>query len=432
MGLTFDISVSAFTVFLQGILSFFSPCVLPILPVYISYFSGGAKTIHEDGTITYNQKKVFLHTLLFVLGISITFFVLGFGFTAFGQFFTQNQSIIAGISGIIMIFFGIYQLGFFKKIVSLESEHRLNLKFNTENLGLFSTFLLGFTFSFAWTPCIGPILTSVLLMASSSEQSSRAFLLILCYTLGFIIPFLVVGIFTTSVLGFFKKHQNIIKYSIKIGAILLILMGTMTLFSISTLSNEQTVQAETTQNEENIAIEETDNTDDAESTADENRTSTDDSAEEVDDNEVQTIPIFDFTLEDQYGQSHTLSEYEGQVVFLNFWATWCSPCKEELPYIQQIYEEYGLNAEDVVILSVVRPNLGQEGDTEYITEFLSTNELSYPVLMDTTGSVMSNYGISAFPTTFMIDKNSNIYGYVTGGLPYETMQSIVDQTLAIE
>ncbi|MFI3115876.1 MAG: cytochrome c biogenesis protein/redoxin [Clostridia bacterium] len=399
MNFNFDISVSALTVFIQGILSFFSPCVLPILPLYISYFAGGTSTKLDDGTIIYNQKKVFLHTLFFVLGISITFFVLGFSFTAFGQFFSKNQDIIAIISGLLMILFGIYQLGVIKKTVFLEKEHRLNLKFDMKNLNLFSTFILGFTFSFAWTPCVGPILASVLLMAGTSTDNTRAFLLILCYTIGFIIPFLCLGIFTSAVLNFLKRKQNIVKYSIKLGGCLLIVMGAMTLNSVD-------IQAETLDNNE----------------------LKNDEIAEVEENSLS----YTFNLTDQYGKTHNLDDYQGKVIFINFWATWCPPCIAELPYIQKIYENFGYNEGEVIILGVTTPGVFNESGEEYISNYLQENGYEFPVMMDFTGKILSDFDVTAFPTTFMIDKNGDVFGNVTGGLTIDMMTTMIEQTLYAE
>ena len=109
MGFDLEISVPALTVFIQGILSFFSPCVLPLVPLYVGYLAGGAKTVEADGTIRYPRGRVMWNTLFFVLGISATFFLLGFGFTALGQFFSDNRLWFARISGIIMVLFGLYQ-----------------------------------------------------------------------------------------------------------------------------------------------------------------------------------------------------------------------------------------------------------------------------------------------------------------------------------
>ena len=122
MGFDLEISVPALTVFIQGILSFFSPCVLPLVPLYVGYLAGGAKTVEADGTIRYPRGRVMWNTLFFVLGISATFFLLGFGFTALGQFFSDNRLWFARISGIIMVLFGLYQLGVFGHSMALERE----------------------------------------------------------------------------------------------------------------------------------------------------------------------------------------------------------------------------------------------------------------------------------------------------------------------
>lgn len=228
MGLTIQQSVPAFTIFLQGLLSFFSPCVLPLIPLYLGYLAGGGKQVNSQGEIDYPRGKVLLNTLFFVLGISATFFLLGFGFTVLGRFFSANKLWFARISGLIMLLFGLYQLGIFGQAKAIEGEHRLAFDLNRWVMGPIPAFLLGFTFSFAWTPCIGPVLAGVLLMAGNSASYLKSALLIGVYNLGFILPFLALGLFTGSVLAFFKKHRNIVSYTVKIGAVLLILMGIMT------------------------------------------------------------------------------------------------------------------------------------------------------------------------------------------------------------
>ena len=156
-------------VFLEGMLSFLSPCVLPLLPVYISYLAGNGKEIDEQGNIKYQRKKVFINTILFVLGISFAFFILGMSFSAIGTFFRQYQQTFTIIAGIFIILMGLVQLGAFK-ISFLEKEHKIQTKNNLKKMTPILAFILGFTFSFAWTPCIGPALASVLMLASSSES----------------------------------------------------------------------------------------------------------------------------------------------------------------------------------------------------------------------------------------------------------------------
>lgn len=442
MGFSVDLSIPALTVFLQGLISFFSPCVLPIIPIYISYFSGGAKTVDADGNIHYPRMKIFLHTVFFVLGISATFFILGYGFTALGGFFDSNRAWFAKISGIIMILFGLYQFGFLGNVNSLEKERRLPLNIDKLGMGPLAAFLLGFTFSFAWTPCIGPVMGSVLLMAGSSGTSSKAFLLIFIYVLGFVIPFLLTGLFTATILNFFKKHQGIVKYTVKIGAVLLIIMGIMTLTgfmngftnymsninpknissSQSTAASEANDAKENNSNQENTENKVSQN-------SEEKETSSDETSASGQQGQQALSPAPNFTLTDQYGNTHTLSDYKGKTVFLNFWATWCPPCRAEMPDIQKLYENTGENSEDLVIIGVAGPKMGQEQDVEGVTKFLADKQMSFPVVMDESSQTFYEYGIRSFPTTFMIDKDGNLFGYVEGAISYDTMESIVKQTM---
>lgn len=443
MGFEIEASIPAITVFIQGILSFFSPCVLPLVPLYVSYLAGGARQVDEDGRITYPRGKVLFHTLFFVLGISGAFFLLGFGFTALGIFFEDNRIWFARIAGIVMVMMGLYQLGVFGQSQVLATEHRLPFHLDRWVMGLVPALILGFTFSFAWTPCVGPTLGSVLLMAGSSGNAGKAAVLIGVYTLGFVLPFQAVGLFTGAVLDFFKKHMNVVKYTVKIGAVLLILMGVMTFTGFMNgmtdyLSDfgglagggatEEIVLGESadeqseTQPDESVTKHS-----ESETKPDETVTQPDGATTEAGENDP--IPAPDFTLTDQYGNEHTLSDYKGKTIFLNFWATWCPPCRSEMPEIQELYEDYGSNDGDLIVLGIAAPGYGGEGTVEEIKDFLEENEYTFPVVMDETAEMFYWYSISAFPTTFMIDADGNVYGYVQGAITGDIMESIVQQTM---
>ena len=423
MGFSIETSVSAVTVFLQGALSFFSPCVLPLVPLYVSYLAGGAAVVDADGVRRYPRGKIFLNTLFFVVGISFAFFLLGLSLTALGSFFSDYQVWFARTSGVIILLFGLYQLGLGKRSLVLEREHRLPFRLDKLAMNPATALVLGFTFSFAWTPCVGPTLSSVLLMASSAESSAAGFLLIGVYTLGFVLPFLAVGLFTGAVLDFFKSHQNVVRYTVKIGAVLLIAMGLLTLTGAAGSISADLAAISGTVQEAPAAPQE-----DASSGGDQDAGG-ETGGQAQEDAESPVVPAPDFTLTDQFGNSHTLSDYEGQTVFLNFWATWCGPCKMEMPDIQALYEEWGENAGDLVVLGVAGPDIGQEGSAEDIAAFLEENGYTYPVVMDDTGALFYQYGISAYPTTFMIDTAGNVFGYVQGAISREIMDDIVDQTM---
>jgi cytochrome c-type biogenesis protein len=159
---------------------------------------------------------------------------------------------------------------------------------------------------------------------------------------------------------------------------------------------------------------------------------------ETDETEAETeerVKAYDFTLTDQYGVEHQLSDYEGQVIFLNFWATWCPPCKEEMPDIEQLYRDHEMNSKDLVILAVAYPDedgsvsAQREMDTEGIKQFLIDNNYSFPVLMDVRGEAFNQYQISGLPTTYMIDHEGYFIGYVQGALPRELMDHFVNDAL---
>lgn len=207
------------TVFIAGLLSFFSPCILPVIPVYIGYFTEGTEK---------NEKKKFtlfsmpiLKAVVFVAGLSTSFILLGFGAGALG-------SILFGptflrIAGVIVIILGIHQTGLIK-LKFLNRESKVHLK-RTNKSDVIGSYLLGFTFSFGWTPCVGPVLAAVLGLSASEGSAAYGGFLMMIYSLGLLIPFLIMAIFSdyllTRVKGLYK-HMGKIKI---VGGVLIILMG---------------------------------------------------------------------------------------------------------------------------------------------------------------------------------------------------------------
>ncbi len=422
-GLVSTDHISFLFVFFEGLISFFSPCVLPLIPIYISYLAGNAKRTDENGVITYERKRVFFHTLFFVLGISFSFFILGLSFSALGSFFNNYKTLFSRIGGILIVLLGLFQIGFLD-MKMLDREHRLPFKLKLQNMNPLVAFLMGFTFSFAWTPCVGPALSSVLILASGAKSSLIGNLLVLVYALGFVLPFLVLGLFTTQTLNFIKKRQRMLKYTIKAGGVLLILIGIMTftgwMNGITSYLNSFSGGNYTANSSQSESI----------SSASEDNSSSEASSQQ----DKKTIPAFDFTLTDQYGNTHTLSDYKGKVVFLNFWATWCPPCRQEMPHIEELYNEYGKNSEDVIFIGVTNPKTDDHPNNtdvsiDEIKTFLTENGYTFPSVFDETGSVLTDYYVNAFPTTYMIDRDGNIFGYVSSALTKDMMKNIIEQTL---
>lgn len=411
-GFDLSVSVSLVTVFVQGILSFFSPCVLPLLPLYLGYLSGSMGDAQGAQT---SRVKTLVNTLFFVIGISAAFFLLALGMTALGQALHQYQKIIIQVGGILIIAFGLFQLGVFRPM-ALEQDRRIRFPLQKLAMSPLVALVFGFTFSFAWTPCVGPALASVLLMAGSADTALQGFALIGLYTLGFVLPFLAVALFAGGLLKLFQKHRNVVRYTVKVGGALLVVIGLLMVTGwMDTLSGS-------------LAGSDPQPTPTVQATAQPEVTDTPEATEAPQESQAP-IPALDFTLTDQFGNTHTLDQYKGKTILLNFWGTWCGPCRSEMPDLQAVYEDYGNNEKDLVVLGVAAPNLGQEGSAEDITAFLEENGYTYPTLMNEDASLFYSYGISSFPTTFMIDKNGNVYGYIMGAQSREVFDNIIQQTM---
>ena len=203
-----------FISFLEGIITFISPCLLPMLPIYISYFAGGD---------TKNTKKTLTGAFGFVFGFMVVFIALGALAGTIGSFLIKYQTAVNIISGLIVIIFGLNYLGIFK--LNLFQGSRKN--FNTDNLNFFSCVLFGIIFSIGWTPCVGAFLGSALMMASQQGKAFTGMLMLLSYSLGLGIPFILSAVLIQKLkttFDFIKKNYGIIN---TVSGILLIIVGIM-------------------------------------------------------------------------------------------------------------------------------------------------------------------------------------------------------------
>ena len=390
-------------VLLEGLISFFSPCVIPLLPLYMGYLAGSAKEKTEEGKIIYKRKKVFLYTLFFVLGISMSFFILGLSFTVIGSFLKEYKSIIAIIGGIIIIVLGLFQL----KIINfkfLQKEKKLKVNINPNKMNPVVAFIMGFLFSFAWTPCVGPALSSVLIMASSAESMLIGNLLVLIYAIGFIIPFLILGLFTGEVLIFLKKKQYILERIIQVGGILLILVGSYILITNIDITTSSKLEQNCGIDEETgLASCKTGNT------TTNNKTS---------------YKVEKFILKDQNDRTHNWKDYKDKVVLLHFWSTDCVACKKEIKELEKLYEHYDKNKQEVVLLSVVSPKLERKSSKK-IKKIIKQRNIDFPVLLDNTGEFFSKFEIISYPNTFIV-KDSIIKLTIPGASTFEKLTESVE------
>ena len=379
--------ISLALVFVEGLVSFLSPCVLPIIPIYMGYLAGNSNEKRNS------NKKVLLFTISFIFGILLAIFLMNASINLLQSFLKEHMTLFVRIGGILIVLLGIYQLGFIK-INFLQRTFRFSLKTDTK-MNVMVAFIMGFTFSFAWTPCIGPALSSILLLAASSGDFWYSNFLMIIYAFGFTLPFLVLGLFTNKALNWLNSHRDIVKYTTKIGAVILIIFGLM-MFSgkLNTISNYMSPS------QGQVSTNQAENSDDSVN--------------------------YGNALLNQDDKPISLADYHGKVVFLNFWATWCPPCQREMPEIQKLSEKYQ-NSEDIAILTVVMPG-GQEMDAAGIKKFLKEKGFTMPVIFDD-GRLSSSFQITSLPTTYMFDRDGNVYGSVVGQLSSDMMENIIDRTL---
>ena len=186
-------AVSVPTAFAFGLLSFFSPCVLPLVPAYLSYMSG--VSVEELMTARASQavRRTGAKSVLFVLGFSAVFVTMGATANFLGQLRAENMDVIMKVAGAVIAIFGLHMAGVFR-IKALYSEKRLHIRFR--HVGFAGAFLIGIVFALGWTPCIGPVLASILAVTANSETVSRGVGLLAAYSLGLGIPFLIGGFAT--------------------------------------------------------------------------------------------------------------------------------------------------------------------------------------------------------------------------------------------
>ena len=210
-------SLGLFVAFAAGVLSFLSPCVLPLVPSYLGFVTG--MSIEEMSS---KRRVAMIHATLFVTGFSVVFIVVGLSATALGRALNFNSMWLARIGGILIILFGIYLLGVVR-IPFLEREQRLHLE--NKPLGYLGSVLVGMAFAAGWTPCIGPVLGGILTLASTEQDLSRGALLLAVYSAGLAVPFLVTAWAVESFFEWFQSFRRFLPMVQKASGALLIMVG---------------------------------------------------------------------------------------------------------------------------------------------------------------------------------------------------------------
>lgn len=422
-------NITLLTAFTGGLLSFFSPCVLPLIPVYLSFVSG---LTFEQMTEQTDRKKtfftVFFNTLLFVLGFSCVFVLLGVGASSIGLFLQTYQRQVSLAAGLVILVLALHFIGVLR-IKYFYYEKRMQVK--ERRFGPISSFLLGFAFAFGWTPCIGPILASILLLASQQSSMMAGVGLLAVYSAGLAIPFLATAIFLNTFLGFFSKmNKHFETIELVIGGVLLI-AATWLIFSqftyifpawyaMAAVAAVMFVVIIFAKKLPKTAF-----------------------------NAIIIAMVFGLTLgggglyffslppaqsddlnahliafDDFAGNPKYLKEFEGKPILLNFFASWCSPCKKEIPELIKINSEKAQGNFYIV-------GINCDEDIEDGKKIISELGIPYPVFHGKISDVQTLGERTALPTNMILNaegkKVQSFTGFPGEDLLLEKMNSLVAQ-----
>jgi len=411
--------------FAAGLLSFVSPCVLPLIPSYLCVIGGIQMGDLSEKSGKFRPALV-IKTLFFVLGFSVIFIalsvVLAASFALMGNAFRW----IGWISGAVVIILGLNIIFDFLPFLNYEKRFRLP----GAPRGAIGTFLAGAAFGAGWTPCVGPVLAGILLLAAQSGGVPRAVVYLVFFSAGLGLPFVLASAF----FDVFAKTKTALRAHLpmirRVSGALLVIMGVIMITghyrALSGLAAKWQQSLTNRQNEKSQSVNA------ADSTVLQASAQADDS--EMSDNAVPSsvinafrnarLPVasrgidpLDFTLPLLNGETVKLSDLKGTVVFLNFWATWCGPCRAEMPSMEAVYQKLKDRGFEILAVNIME-------SPETAAAFMNENALTFPTALDAAGGVSARYGIQAIPTSFIIDKRGLIVSRVTGSIDWNTANII--------
>jgi len=387
--------------FVAGILSFLSPCVLPLVPGYVSLMSGvSIDRLKEGGSASRARSAVVLNSLAFNAGLSVIFLALGATAGLVGATVLNNVWVRI-IGGLIIIAFGLQLIGLLK-ISALYKDTRF---FSDDKpRGMAGSFTLGIAFAAGWTPCIGPILGGIIGLAATSGGWRSGLLLSAFYSAGLSIPFLLTGLGINQFLGFYGKFRQHLHKVEVVSGVILIVVGLLVATGFSTLLASSTLASILPNAESWLKV-----NPGAPSTAvaPENRGAFP-NAPEV---ELKTLD----------GQGFQLATLRGRVVLLNFWATWCIPCRSEIPELNNMHRDLESRGLSVVGVSTY-------DQAEGVRDFWKDIKQDYTVLLGDQ-SVESTFAVSGLPTTFILDREGRIRAKIVGERRRDTFEAAVKPLL---
>jgi cytochrome c-type biogenesis protein len=388
--------------FAAGILSFLSPCVLPLVPGYISLISGVSIDGLKEGTS--NRRAVIINSLAFNAGLSIIFLILGTTAGLVGAAITSNPWVRI-IGGLVIIAFGLQLIGLLK-ISALYKDTRL---FSDDKpRGVFGSAALGMAFAAGWTPCIGPILGGIIGLAATSGGWRSGLVLSAFYSAGLAVPFLLTGLGINKFLSFYKNFRRHLHKVEVVSGVVLILVGLLVMTGQSTLLASSRFMAMIPNIEGWLSL-------------GDNKTTAPPTGGPAPNASFEPVPDVEFqTLA---GKPFRLKELQGQVVLLNFWATYCIPCREEIPALNAIQQE--LQPQGLKIIGATLDD-DADGVNAYQQEVA---KFEYEVLLGGSDAKVK-FAQSVLPTTYLIDRQGRIRQKIIGARDKAGWEAAVKPLLA--
>ena len=378
--------------FVAGILSFLTPCVLPLVPGYISLISG-VSVEHlkggEGASRSAARRAVIVNSLAFNAGVSLIFVLLGATAGKIGEVLFSSPWLRV-IGGLVVIGFGLQMMG----VLKIGALYRDTRKFSDDKpSGPLSAALLGVAFAAGWTPCIGPILGGIIGLAATSGGWKSGLILSAFYSAGLALPFLFVGLAMSSFLSFyanFRRHLHKVEIA---SGVLLIVIGLM--IASNSLTWVAALASRYLPNAENVLKNDAPAAPPAASKPASSAPGAAD-AEPAPDVELKTVD----------GKTVKVSDLRGQVVLLNFWATWCVPCRSEIPSLSAMQRDLG--GRGFKVLGVTTYD-----SADVVRDYQKDVKQEYTVA---TGddSVANRYAVGTLPTTFIIDRQGRVRHKIIG------------------
>lgn len=383
--------------FLAGILSFLSPCVLPLVPGYISLISGVSVDGLKEGINS--RRAVIFNSLAFNAGLSVIFVSLGTTAGLVGSAVLSNPWVRI-IGGLVIIAFGLQLIGLLK----ISALYRDTRSFSdAKPRGMLGSLTLGIAFAAGWTPCIGPILGGIIGLAATSGGWRSGLILSSFYSAGLAVPFLFTGIGINKFLSFYKNFRRHLHKVEVVSGVILIAIGLLVMTNRVTVLSSSWLASVLPNLESKLTIED-------KTTGSKPFTSV---------ANAQPAPDVQFAKLD--GGNLKLSDLRGRVVVLNFWATWCIPCRSEIPALSAM--EKSLGGEGLTVVGV-----SYDDTADLIQEFQKDLKQDYTVVLGGK-DVGSQLPASPLPTTYIIDREGRIREKFIGERTQAAFEAVIKPLL---